>query len=232
MYLRAPSTASGASAATRPHGELYTGAAPVREASGSWRFADAPGFSPRLSPEQILRAGAFGGTYFRPIHCTVTRRAYSEAWREFPPAWFAGLDVAKLVASPVYRKEVNRFGVACGQSLEAWQSSGWITEWDPYGWFMWYCRFFLGRRCEDDGRQIARWQACCGPTGRWKGNLCAKVLAARAAHDDARVAPVVRQTLLHWAFELRATDLEAAAAKAKATGVIKGAYTPARPYRG
>ena len=217
---------------TRPFPELYTGAAPVRDvAAGVFRFADAPTFTPALSPEAVLRAGAFGGTYFRPIACTVTRRAYRDAWREFPAAWFKGVDVAKTVACPVYDPSVNRYGVACGQSLEAWQSSGWITSWDPYGWFQWYCRFFLGRRCEDDARQIGRWLACCGPTGRWKGNLAAKVLAARAAYDDARVAPVVRQTLLHWAYELTARDLAAAAVKAKATGVISGAYVPAQPYR-
>ena len=221
------------SPATRPHPELYTGAPPVRdEAAGVWRFADAPSFTPSLSPEAILRAGAFGGGYFRPIYCSVTHRTYREAWREFPAAWFAGMDVKKFVASPVYRASVNRFGVACGQSLEAWQTSGWITAWDSFGWFHWYCRFTLGRRCEDDARQISRWLACCGPTGRWKGNLAAKVLAARAAYDDARVAPVVRQTLLHWAYELTERDLAAAAAKAKKTGVISGAYVPALPFLG
>ena len=240
--LRAASLAAAASSSaddvilsptTRPYPELYTGAAPVRdEAAGVWHFADAPDFTPALSPESILRAGAFGGGYFRPINCSVTRRVYREAWREFPASWFAGLDVAKTVASPVYRAEVNRYGVACGQSLEAWQASGWITAWDPFGWFHWYCRFFLGRRCEDDERQMSRWRAICGPTGRWKSNLAAKVLAARATFDDARVSPVVRQTLLHWAYELTASDLAAAAAKAKKTGVIAGAYVPAQPFRG
>ena len=34
-----------------------------------------------------------------------------------------------------------------------------------YGWFQWYCRFFQGRRSEDDVRQIQRWLKICGPTG-------------------------------------------------------------------
>ena len=41
-----------------------------------------------------------------------------------------------------------------------------VKEVDPYGWFMWYCRFYLGRRCEDDERQIGRWKNCTGPKGK------------------------------------------------------------------
>ena len=42
----------------------------------------------------------------------------------------------------------------------------------------------------------------CGAKGRWKQNLVAKVLRAGAAFDDARVSPVVRQTLQHWPVEI------------------------------
>ena len=81
----------------------------------------------------------------------------------------------------IARHERGLFGVACGQSLAAWESSGWIAARDPYGWHQWYCRFYQGRRTDDDERQIGRWLACAGPTGRWKGNLAAKVVAATAA---------------------------------------------------
>ena len=40
-----------------------------------------------------------------------------------------------------------------------------------YGWFQWYCRFFQGRRTEDDCRQIKRWLKICGPTGGLLENL-------------------------------------------------------------
>ena len=46
------------------------------------------------------------------------------------------------MASPTYNKDVNKYKVKCGASLETWEKSGWIREQDPYGWFQWYCRFY------------------------------------------------------------------------------------------
>jgi len=134
-----------------------------------------------------------------------------------------------MVSSPVYDKSVNKYGVSCGQSLDAWETSGWITSWDPYGWYHWYCNFYQGRRCEDDDRQMSRWKNCAGPTGRWKGNLAAKVIAARASYDDPGVSPVVRQTLLHWGYELTESDFAAFVKRAK--GGAKACYSvPASAY--
>jgi hypothetical protein len=82
------------------------------------------------------------------------------------------------------------------------QSSGWISDADPYGWFQWYCRFFQGRRCSDDDRQIARWKGVAGPKGRFKSQLCNKIAAASLLRDnalnDVSISPVIRQTLFHW----------------------------------
>ena len=86
-----------------------------------------------MTPEEVLRAGSFGGTYFRPIHSKVTGEDYSGVWRELPPEWLAGLDVQRLVASAVYRNEVNTYGVSCGGDLDMWEGSGWICATDPYG---------------------------------------------------------------------------------------------------
>lgn len=83
-------------------------------------------------------------------------------------------------------------------ALGMWESSGWISDADPYGWFQWYCRFYEGRRSSDDARQIARWKGVAGPKGRFRSQLCNKIVSAKARHDDVSISPVIRQTLWHW----------------------------------
>jgi hypothetical protein len=172
---------------------------PAKGASASDKSSVAK-FKPNRTPEEVLRAGSFGGTYFRTIDSGVVKETLKDQWRELPASWISGLNPSTHLARPWkrYDEGINKFRKKSGTSLEDWESSGWITAHDPFGWFQWYCRFYQGRRCEDDDRQIGRWLKCCGPTGRWKGNLCGKVAVAHAAFDDPKVSPVVRQTLLHW----------------------------------
>ena len=40
-----------------------------------------------------------------------------------------------MVISQDYDKNVNKYGVKCGSSLEDWENSGWIVNKNSYGWF-------------------------------------------------------------------------------------------------
>ena len=65
---------------------------------------------------------------------------------------------------------------------------------------------FHSRRTDDDERQIGRWKNCCGPKGRWKGNLVGKIARAGVAYNNNAISPVVRQTLQHWGYRLTEKD--------------------------
>ena len=60
----------------------------------------------------------------------------------------------------------------------------------------------MGRRCSDDERQIGRWSSLAGPKGRFRSQLCGKIVTAGKAAGDKAVSPVVRQTLHHWGLEI------------------------------
>lgn len=170
-----------------------------------------PEFKPNLTPAEVLQRGSFGGTYFRAIKSAVTGEFYKakDMTDEYPEEWFEGLDMKHQVWSQDYNPKVNRYGVKCGGSLGMWESSGWISALDPYGWFQWYCRFYQGRRCTDDARQIDRWLKGHGPKGRFRGQLLNKIIAARTDVDDVKVSPVIRQTCQHWGYVPTQEDLDA-----------------------
>lgn len=172
---------------------------PQRNDAGDILFTDYPNFRPNLTPKEILQMGSFGGTYFRPISSKVTGLSYKDVWKELPEDWLQGLNVKTQIASSAYQKSVNKYKETCGGDLEMWESSGWITSVDPYGWFMWYCRFYQGRRCSDDVRQIGRGNGVIGPTGRWRRNLANKVLASGLPHklgcEKFTISPKIRQLL-------------------------------------
>ena len=168
-------------------------------------------FHPNRTPAEVLRAGSFGGSYFRTIVSAVTNIKYTSSSvldNTVHPEWIAGLDKSTMLTSSTYRPQVNKYGVKCGGSLGMWESSGWIADSDPYGWFQWYCRFYSGRRCSDDARQISRWAKSAGLKGRFRSQLCNKIIAAGSSVDDVRISPVIRQTLLHWGLEITEHCLE------------------------
>ena len=167
-------------------------------------------FKPNKTPKQVFKMGAFGGTYFRPIHSSVTGEDYTpkQAMRGLPKDWFKGLDIDTMVKSSKYDKKVNKYKVKCGSTLEAWESSGWIHEQDPYGWFQWFCRYKNGRRTADDERQIGRWLKLAGPNGRFRRTLMNKIIKENTTYDDFSISPVIRQVLLHWGYQLTKKDFD------------------------
>lgn len=168
-------------------------------------------FHPNRTPEEILRGGGFGGTYFRSIISAVTNQQYTAKQAldmTLPKEWIHDLDQKTVLTSQKYNQQVNKYKAKCGGSLGMWESSGWISDADPYGWFQWYCRFYQGRRSSDDKRQIARWMGVCGPKGRFRSQLCNKIIAANANFNDIKISPVIRQTLWHWGIEITEDVLE------------------------
>ncbi|VUC32107.1 unnamed protein product [Clonostachys rosea] len=183
---------------------------PTRDDAGTFHFESHPDFRPNKSPEEIIREGSFGGSYWRPLFSKRLRITVRDDWRELPASWTAGLDVDTYLTSTAYSPEVNKYGVACGQSIEEWEAAGWIAhEYDVRGWFQWYCRFWMGRRCADDERQISRWKKCVGETGRWRRTLLKKYVALgiRSVFADDEDDDV-GDTCHHWAYEVRQEALE------------------------
>ena len=190
---------------------------PVRDDESTFHFEDQPSFTPNKSPEEMIREGCFGGSYFRPLHSRRLGITVIDDYRELPSTWYDGLDVSRFLTSPIYDTEINKYKVSSGQSIEEWEAAGWINHtYDVRGWFQWYCRFFMGRRCEDDERQISRWRKCVGATGRWRRMLLKKYVSMgiREVFDDGEdeegndVSPVMHQTCHHWAYEVRQGDLQ------------------------
>jgi hypothetical protein len=137
-----------------------------------------PCFRPQLTPKELLALGVFGGKYM------------TDCRQEFPEDWF---DAAKL-CSERHEAALNFFGVNASQPLAVWRANGWIHPDDPRGWFQWYCRYYRGRRFEDDARQIRRWRAAARHIAQ---------LTKHCRRGDFACRPRQRQALLHWAYDSR-----------------------------
>lgn len=136
-------------------------------------------FKPELTPKEMLELGVFGGLYF------------GDKPDEYPKTWWKK---AKLSQDKKEHRELNCFGVLASQPLSVWKSKGWIHADDPRGWFEWYCRYYMGRRHEDDERQIKRWRMM-------QRHIAQIVHNCRKGDDGCR--PRQRQAVLHWAYDSR-----------------------------
>ena len=153
-------------------------------------------FSPNKTPIEIIKEGAFGGTYFRDIYSGINEKWYKNSWKEF--AQLKNID-AKFYGSDHYDVNVNKYGVKCGTSLRFWENNSWINKIDPYNWFQWYFRYWLDRRSKDDKRQINRWKKI---VSRFRGKLPNMIRDAGSIFDDYSISTKLRQIVLHWGYEL------------------------------
>jgi hypothetical protein len=140
-----------------------------------------PEFKPELSPKEMLEMGVFGGRYMR------------DCKNEFPLDWFAKAKFHDKNQTG-HNEKLNYFEVDASQPLKVWQENGWINDSDPRGWFQWYCRYYMGRRIEDDKRQIKRWKAMKRHVAQITHNCSPKDITCRKKQ---------RQALLHWAYDSR-----------------------------
>ena len=137
-----------------------------------------PEFTPDLTPKEMLELGVFGGKYM------------TDCQGEFPKSWFAHAKLSPKRRDP----SLNYFGVNASKPLSYWREKGWIYPKDPRGWFQWYCRYYMGRRCPDDERQIERWKAMRRHVAQLRKH-CRK--------GDLHCRRKQRQALLHWAYDSR-----------------------------
>ncbi len=138
-----------------------------------------PEFKPELTPKEMLELGIFGGLYM------------TDGRKEFPSSWFVR---AKLSTDRKRHIELNYFEVDASQPLAVWKAKGRIHKDDPRGWFQWYCRYYIGRRHEDDARQIKRWKAIVRHVAQIVHNCMQKDFSCRRKQ---------RQALPHWAYDSR-----------------------------
>ena len=83
------------------------------------------------TPVEVIKEGAFGGTYFRDIYSGINGKWYRKSWKEFDQL----KNIDQKYYSSDYYVSVNEYGVKCRTSLRFWENNGWINEIDPYGWF-------------------------------------------------------------------------------------------------
>ena len=157
-------------------------------------------FNPNKTPIEVIKEGAFGGTYFRDIYSNINGKWYKKSQKEFNQ--LKNID-QKYYCSDYYDVNVNKYGVKCGSLLRFWETKRWINEIDPYGWYQWYFRYWLGRRSEDDKRQINRWKKI---VSRFRGKLVKIIKDNVGKFDDYSISPKIRQILLHWGYELTEKD--------------------------
>ena len=144
-------------------------------------------FGANKRPVEVIKEGAFGSTCFRDIYSGINGKWYRKSWKEFDQL----KDIDKnYYCSDYYDVSVNKYSLKCGTLLRFW-----INKIDPYSWFQWYFRYWLGRRSKDDEGQINRWKKI---VSRFRGKLVKMIKNAGSKFHDYSFSSKIRQILLHW----------------------------------
>ena len=146
-------------------------------------------FHPNITPIDVIKKGAFGGTYFRDIYSNVNNKWYKNSCNEFKE--LKDID-KKYYCSEFYDVSLNYYKVKVGTSLRFWESKGWMNELDPYRWFQWYSKCWKRRRSKGDIRQI----------NKWKRIVNRFVSISKKLNSKGKDSKKIRQILLHLCYEL------------------------------
>lgn len=139
----------------------------------------SPLFGPSYTPLEAIEMGIFEGKYMNSV-------------KGVPDSWKASKKVLGLKDKP--DETLNHFGVKSRQPLSVWKENGWVTKDSPYGWWQWYCLYFVGRRLgEEDTWQINRWRSF---VARHQGQVSAKCKL-----NDNSCNTRQRQGLLQWGWD-------------------------------
>ena len=157
-------------------------------------------FGANKTPVEVIKEGAFWGNifqrhlswyYWKVVQKVMERIRSVEKYYQ------------KYYCSDYYDVSVNKYDVKCGTSLRFWENKGQISEIDPYGWFQWYFRYWLGRKSEGNGRQINKWKKI---VSMFRGKLVKMIKDVGSKYDDYSISPKIRQILLRWGYELTEKD--------------------------
>ena len=82
-------------------------------------------FKPNISPVEVIKKGAFGGTYFRDIYSGVNDKWYRNSWKEFKELENI---YERYYCSDSYDVSLNCYSVEVETSLRFWEKESWVSE--------------------------------------------------------------------------------------------------------
>lgn len=138
-----------------------------------------PSFTPDYTPDQMAQMGVFGDAYWSD--------ELGQERAAMLPATFTAPKSGTLHKNHRGKQaaEINYHGRPASFPRDWWLDKGLIFDYDPLGWYEWYCWYYLGRRVPGyDAHQIKRWRSFVVRTRK---------MLDKTGHAGSA------QALLHWA---------------------------------